>query len=290
MYDENNANWQITDEVIDEWIMQMLECVDTEIVGPTGQDNLYAGFMCNADGTGVEPAVFLDNACAVYTSMYSYGNLVSGTNNYKIMYEASEHVTTPFISDTNCENIQYLSIEEAENMAYQAAQQAYQQAQNYNQNQQQEEEQQMEAAEGCRQLFQNSIDLQTCGGYEENYDQDEDEDVYNEEDEDYSWYTYLVAEDAANDVMGACVVVSALEGEYGSAHTYKESDGQGGGSGHVYDYTGSLKKDMTPGKVFGIIIAVLVVIVAAVLIVQSMGGKKDAKKVPLVNNKSGAMA
>ena len=89
-----------------------------------------------------------------------------------------------------------------------------------------------------------------------------------------------------------CVVVNALEGEYGSAHTYSEDDGEGGGSGHVYDYKSSrsFKGDMNAGKIFGIIIAVIVVIVAAVLIMQSMGGKKDAKKVPLVNNKSGAMA
>ena len=292
MYDENNANYQITDEVIEEWIQGMMECVDTEVVGPTGEDNLYAGFICNADGTGVEPAVFLDDNCAVYTSLYSYGNLVSGTNNYDIMYKATDSVTAPFLDTLSCENIQYLTIEGAENMAYEAAQQAYQQAQDGNNNQQEEQEA-PEAAEVCRNLMQDAIDLKTCDGYEEEYqEEDEEEDVYNEEDEDYSWYTYLVAEDAANDAQGTCVVVATLEGEYSSAHTYTEKDKEGGGSGHVYDYktSGAFGGDMNAGKIFGIIIAVIVVIVAAVLVIQSVGGKKDSKKVPLVSNKGGAMA
>jgi len=288
-YDENNANYQITDQVIEEWIQGMLECVDTEVVGPTGEDNLYAGFMCNADGSGVEPAIFLDNACAVYTSMYSYGNVVSGTTNYDIMYKAADAVTTPFLNTESCEYIEYISIEGAENLAYEANQQA-QNGQNQNNN---NEEQAAEAAETCRNLMNDAIDLDTCGGYEDDGNQDEEEDVYEEGDEDYSWYEYLVAQDAANDAQGTCVVVAALQGEYSTAHTYTQKDSEGGGSGHVYDYKSSRAfggGDMSAGKIFGIIIAVIVALVAAVLVMQSLGGKKDTKKVPLVNNKSGAMA
>ena len=286
-YDENNANYQITDEVIQEWIQGMLECVETEVAGPTGDSNLYAGFMCNADGTGVQPAIFLDDACAVYTSMYNYATLVSGSNDYTIMYKAADLVTAPFTTTQNCESIEYVSIEGAENLAYEAYQQA-QNGENNNQEGEQEEEG-PEAAEICRQLTENALDLDTCGGYEADGNEEEEEDVYEEGDEDYSWYEYLVAADAADDAQATCVIVVALEGEYSTAHTYDEQEG---GSGHVYDYksSGAFGADMSAGKIFGIIIAAIVVIVAAVLVMQSMGGKKDAKKVPLVNNKSGAMA
>lgn len=291
-YDENNANYQITDEVIQQWVENMLGCVDTEIAGAV--DNLYAGFVCNADGTGVEPAIFLDNGCAVYTSMYAYGTLMSGTNNYEIMYKAADIVMAPFESEgESCEYIEVISIEDAENLAYEAAQQAYDGNNNNNQNQDQNEEG-AQAAEICQQLMQEAIDLDTCGGYEaDDQGEDEDEDVDEQADYDYSWYTYLVAADAADDVQGSCVVVAALQGEFSTAHTYTEDDGEGGGSGHVYDYKNSGAfggGKMSAGKIFGIIIAVIVVIVAAVLIMQSMGGKKDSKKVPLVNNKNGAMA
>lgn len=283
-YDENN--YVLQDEDVEEWINGMLECVDTEVAGALG--NLYAGFMCNADGTGVEPAVFLEDSCSVYTSQYAYGTMVSGSDNYELMYMAATTVTSPFTNELSCESIQTISLGDAENLAYEQAQQAYN---GEDGGQEEEEADAPEAAEGCQNLFDGAVDMDTCGGYEAEEEEEEEEEAEEEADEDYSWYTYLVAE-GGDDAQASCIVVQTLEGEFSGAHTYSESDKDGGGSGHVYDYksSGAFGGDMSAGKVFGIVIAVIVAMVAAVLVMQSMGGKKDTKKVPLVNNKSGSMA
>jgi hypothetical protein len=241
---------------------------------------LYGGFMCNDKGDGVEVAVFLDEDCTVYTTTQSYSNLVTGTYAYQYMYAAADIVVYPFMNDINCLYTEYAKPADAEDGEEEEAAE--------------EEEEEPEAQEFCQQLIENSVDMATCGGWaeDENQNNNNQNNNNNGDEADYSWYTYVVSQEDSENLQAVCKVVESFEGEYSGAHAYTATDEEGGGSGHVYDYKSSNTKSngMNAGKVFGIIIAIVVLVVAAVMIVQSCGGKRDSKKVPLVNKSNASMA
>lgn len=109
-------------EDLADWIKSISQCMQTGYKW-NGQE-LYAGFLCNADGTGVEIGMFLDKYCSVYTSQVSFmnamanggsnnnGNRNGGNNNnnnnnngnYDIayLYAAQDVVTYPFTHDIDC--------------------------------------------------------------------------------------------------------------------------------------------------------------------------------------------
>jgi hypothetical protein len=277
---DDAANFVVTDDAVLEWAQGMAECSEIENGYWNGME-LYGGFMCNGDGSGVELAVFLDEDCTVYTTTQSYSALVAGTYAYQYMYAAADIVVYPFMNEIDCLYSEYASPGDAADGEEDAAAEG-------------DDAEEPEAQEFCQQLVENAVDMATCGGYvaEENNNQDNNQNQ-DENAVDYSWYTYVVSQEDSENLQAVCKVVESFEGEYSGAHVYTDSDGEGGGSGHVYDYKSSNGKGngMNAGKVFGIIIAIVVLVVAAVMIVQSCGGKRDSKKVPLVNkNGGGAMA
>ena len=123
------------------WLDGLSECQQME----NTYENLalYAGLMCNADGTGIEIAVFMDQDCTVYAPKLSYGKMMSASDSqYFSMTE--EIVEYMFTNDFSCyqPDIEYTN--------------PYEYQQNDEQANQEEQQEDPEAAEWCNNLFDGS--------------------------------------------------------------------------------------------------------------------------------------
>lgn len=274
---DEDQDGQPDDEEMDnqvvEWINEISQCSQTEEY--FNDQALYAGFICNSQGTGVEVATFLDEDCSVYTSLKSYKNIVYGTDAYTSLYNSASIVTYPFLYDVSCGNLEYGTVEEYQNAANGDAA---------------AEEDNGEANEICQNLFGDEvIDLQDCDGDgQEDAEEGEEEEV--EEENEYG-FTFMISQEDSENPQAVCYVVQAFEGEYSKAHVYNDSEKNGSGSVYTYNKSTGAFDGKSGGKIFGIVLIVVIVVAGAILAVQSMGKKKkDSKKTPLVNNKRGAMA
>jgi hypothetical protein len=81
------------------YITGLINCQDT---GKLQDDMaLYAGLICNSDGTGVEVGIFLDNACKLYTTSLSFSNILSYEDT-PYLKKASKLITYMFTTDIPC--------------------------------------------------------------------------------------------------------------------------------------------------------------------------------------------
>lgn len=76
-YNNNNnqeANQQQDEDIefaaLAEWVAEITNCKNSGY--QYNNQNLYAGFMCNADGSGIEVGLFLDEYCSIYTKEQSF--------------------------------------------------------------------------------------------------------------------------------------------------------------------------------------------------------------------------
>lgn len=208
-YNENG------DEVIDfedlaDWVAGLMECQETgaEYNGMS----LYAGFICNGDGSGVDIGLFLDEECTIYTTLESYKN-VADEDDYPYIYQSSEIVTYPFENPISCaDRLLYAA------SWYQATEDQY----NY-------------PSYTCRQVFAGdyTLEVNDCNGDGQNDYANEyvEQEEYNEN---YYWYTYVLSQNDLGSPSTICSVVQAMNGEY----TYVYNDTDGG----IYTYTNTGKR------------------------------------------------
>ena len=79
------------------WLGAMSQCQQME--NTYNELPIYAGLLCNAEGTGVEIGVFVDQDCRVYAPKLSYGKLMSYDDSqyYLMSEEVVEYMfTNPF--------------------------------------------------------------------------------------------------------------------------------------------------------------------------------------------------
>jgi len=278
-YDDENENENNGDDEVYEfedaieWVNGLAECQEVEDAQWNGLE-LYAGLICNAEGTGVEIGVFLDNDCAMYTNQKSYSNIMSYADKeyYSMSQEVVEYMFTndfscyqPEIEYTNPYEEQEEEEEQDENEEYEAP----------------------EAAEWCQNLFDGDFEatsLYDCGVDANEEQEEQEEEEYDENMGYYDWYSYQLSQDAVDDEQATCEVIQSLEGEYNTVYD-KE------GSGMMYDYTRNSKssKNISGGKGGIIALVVILLIGAAAGAAYFMQGKSSSdKKAPLINN--GSMA
>ena len=260
------------------WAAELAGCQQTDFMF---DDNtaLYAGFMCNQAGNGVEIGMFLDEECETYTSLKSYKTLMSGQEQEGYLYNSQEIVTYPFLNDISCAPVEYY---------YNDGQQEENQDQNNNQENQ--------IAEVCQNLLQNNDndviynvnDCDANGQADEQDDEEAEEEQEEEQDENYQWYKYMISQEDLENEQKVCYIIQALEGEYSNTHIYNGSEESG--SGEIYNYNVKQKSGLSGGGIFGIVLLVLVVVGAIVYVATSSAKKKDSKKQPLVGRNNGAMA
>jgi len=233
---------------------------------------LYAGLMCNADGTGIEIAVFMDQDCSVYAPKLSYGKMMSyADSQYFTMTE--EIVEYMFTNDFSCyqPDIEYTN--------------PYEYQQNDEQANQEEQQEDPEAAEWCNNLFDGNMEalnLANCGADNNAADEEQEEDANLAT---YSWYSYQLTADQADDGNQVCQVIKGLNG--GSSTLYDKKN-----SGTLYTYKKNWNKNkngMRPGGVATLVIfIVLAAAAAAAFIVKKR--KTNDKKTPLISETEGTLA
>ncbi|CAB9529054.1 expressed unknown protein [Seminavis robusta] len=215
-YDDNDAQQQedgdYTLEEIEEWATAIAGCM---YMGQkwSGYD-LYAGFMCNADGSGAEIAIFLDNECSVYTNLKSFLSIAEETGTNEIIYKAYWPIVYPFEESISC----------AVPVYYPPSGSGYEyQGDGGND----------EVSPLCESLFEEGsyYPLDTCGiqDYEAG-----DPVTFQELEQTqggYSFYSYILTyEDSQND-QTVCQTIQALDGDYCQAQNYKKK-----WSGEFFDY------------------------------------------------------
>jgi hypothetical protein len=243
-------NYDATLENIAGWVDTVAVCQDTGALLDEKWP-LYSSFICNEDGSGVEIGLFLDEYCAIYTSLESFKNVASAYDQ-AYMYEAADIITYPFLNSISCNN-EYLSREEYKEM---------QQNNNYYQN----NEDYGEASEFCQTLFEGgdngngAISLLDCDGDGQQNEQAQNGKVTEYYNYDYYWYTFVLTYQDALDPYTTCSLLQTMQGEYTHVYSWKQS-------GQLYDYGSSPSKYDTQAlydffanasKMDGILIAAIV--------------------------------
>jgi hypothetical protein len=259
-----------------EWINELAECKELEDIA-YNDVALYAGLMCNAKGTGVEIAVFMDDECSLYTTVKSFADVMS-YDDKQYFSISQDMVQYTFTNKFDCENIEV----EYTNP--------------YEENQDEEDESEddgeaPEAAEYCTDLFDETVDMYDCGA---DQDADEDQDA---EDEDYNlssyeWYSYELTQDQAEDAASVCQVLNGWDSDSGKSKSYQgKTVYDEKSSGTLYKYKKGRNSGSGSGGSTAAIVVFVVIIVGAVGFMFFKNKNADSKKAPLINaNSNGQMA
>lgn len=223
---ENGENVVSTDmESVAAWVDELTQCKDTEI-NFLEYYRVYAGFMCNEDGSGVDIATFLDEDCTIYNSHAAYSSIATAAEQ-TMMAAATDMITYPFLHSINCNG----------NYAYYSMDEYRQQAQNYQYNN--DANYNANPSEYCKTVFQggqlgDAISLRDCdedGAEDERAEEEANEGAEVDEyvDNDYTWFTYTLSEEDAQSTEKTCVVIRKMQGEYETIYRWA-------GSGQLYNY------------------------------------------------------
>ena len=290
------GEYAVDTETIAEWVSSVAGCEDTGALLDESWP-LYAGFMCNEDGSGVEIGLFLDEECSVYTTRQSYANVASEYDQ-AYMHEAEGLITYTFLNDIDCNgDLTYLSFQEWMEMQ-----------QTYQANNQNAAYEYGEASEYCAGLFEGgAVSLHDCNqdGEEDEVDENSEVEIYAY---DYYWYTYALSYADSVDAAATCSVIQNMQGEYTPVYSWKQS-------GQLYNYGTSLSKWDTAGirSFFGasdemgkvlvaaIVLSVLFAVFSCFCVLWSCCGKgrvrsrkqvlqeEDPKKQELIDSSTGNM-
>lgn len=179
---------------------------------------LYAGWMCTADGTGVQIGMFLDKTCRMYHSGLSYANVMT-EQDYWTMVSTKNTLPAMFVSSMDCadgDDQQKTYVSKATYSQY--AVETYEAA---------------EASATCQAIFGGyyftARSLSNCGDIVDysyktqgatNYDQD--------------WYTYELSR---TDLFDQATICEHVKSKYQSNNPLKYNIFSAKGSGSYYNYT-----------------------------------------------------
>jgi len=244
-------------------------------------NELFAGLICNAEGTGVEIGVFYNEDCSMYSPSLAYSTMMSyADSQYYAMSE--EVVEYMFTNDFSCYQPE---------ITYSNPYQYYEdQQEEQDENEEEEEYEVPEAAEWCQNLFDGemeAVNMYDCGAeQDEDENQEEEEEEYDENLYYNDWYSYQLSEEQADEGAEVCEAIKGLNGA--TTTVYDKTNG-----GTLYKYKKSWgsksSSGMGTGGIIAIIVGVVVVAGAAAAIVFK-GEKASDKKAPLINNADGTMA
>jgi hypothetical protein len=216
-------------ETITNWVNELAQCQATGSLF-LNYFALYAGFMCNEDGSGVDIALFLDEDCTVYNANIGY-NTIASDYNRAVMYAATDMITYPFLHRINCNGqYTYLSMDD-----YREQVSMY----GYYKNNEQNAEGELSAY--CSSIYEGgeagkAIALNDCdadGEKDERAEGDEEVTMYYDES---NSYLYSLSAEDAQDTEAVCKVIRNMQGEYEPVYRWA-------GSGQIFNYgTGPTKK------------------------------------------------
>jgi len=260
--DDDDQNDLYGFEAASEWLEEIAECKETGIPYQGGYNNnqyggqyyqnnnqnnndaqeLYAGVICNGDGSGIELALFYDEECALYLPNEAYTNYMSYFE--QTYQQMTKEIVEFTFSDAifSCKNTEVVY----------TTQDLSQYGGNYQQNNYNNNDDD-DIAEWCETLvggeISDPVDMSSCGmydyysgngngnyydggsSYQERYDQYQNQDENNQYMYQYDWYRYEISEDDSLDMMEVCKLAKQSGG---NLHTYFNTN-----NGNMYSYTGS---------------------------------------------------
>ena len=194
-------------------------------------------------GDGVELAVFLDDACTMYTSQYTFNSVYSpdyDANDINYVMYAENYIKSAFSDTMSCLEEEFDEYNEDEN----------------EDENQQEEEEEYRVSGYCEGIFNDgAADFNNCGAEENEAEEEEaNDDMYN-------WYTADMSADDAEDIATVCAVVNKMEGAY--THAYDE---ESSGTWYSRDKKGAIIRSNgeSQGMSGGAIAAIVAVCVGVV--------------------------
>ncbi|CAJ1964546.1 unnamed protein product [Cylindrotheca closterium] len=222
--DGDNANDVYSNENALQWLLNVGECqeINEDYYNYQNADGyqLYAGYTCNSDGTGMDIGVFADEECSILTTT-TFAEVVEN-GGYGASYQSmsSGLVHRVFQQYFDCMNTEYINPGEDQNNQQ-------------NDNANEDEDAQFEANEYCQALVQEGAVAmdEACedenGDGENNYEYDENGNPwgqYTDENGDIVYYDIQDDEDGEQ----VCMAIQGKNGEYTTALE---------GGSQLYDYT-----------------------------------------------------
>jgi len=249
VWDDDDGNDLYGFEAASEWLQETAECRETNIQYSgygnnyyQNQDNdgneLFVGFLCNADGNGVELGLFLDEECILYVASEPYSNYMSYFDQtyVEMTKEIIEFTFSNAVLSCKDQEIVYTTQDLGDYNTY-----------NYYQDWDGQDD---EVAEWCEMLVDGGestpVDVSSCGmfngdyyaqqynnggqnQYEEYYKQYQNQDQSMQYQYMYSWYRYEILEDDSMDMYAVCKLIKDYQGEL---HTFYNQN-----NGNMYDYS-----------------------------------------------------
>lgn len=297
--DDDNEQEGMGYEDAAEWLTELAECKETGIAyaggyqangyyqqqGGDEDGQLYAGMICNGDGTGIEIGMFYDEECKLYLPSEAYSTYMSYYDQtYQAMTkEVIEFTFSDAVLGCKEQDVVYTTQDLSNYNNY------------YNGNYYQEDAEVAEWCEGVVMGENYPVDVNTCGNgygnyYNNAYQQQIDDDDQLYKMSNYDWYRYEVSEDNSIDMSVVCQVVKA-----NGMHTFYNT-----ANGNLYEYAGVSEEveefveatgadvyslgGLSGGAKFAIVAAVGIVIGAIVaLYFKFQATTEDDKNVGLID-------
>lgn len=246
--DDNNnqQNEEYGFEAASEWLQEIAQCYETGASYYNGYNNynngggnnnddndLYAGMICNGDGTGVEIGIFYDEECKLYLPNEPFTNYMSY---YDQTYQA---MTKEIIEFTFSDAVFSCKEQEVVYTTQDLSQYGGNYNGNYNYNGNNNDAD--DISEWCEDLVSGEVstpvDMSTCGmynaytqygnqqnaqyydsgSYQERYDNYQQNNDANQYQYQYDWYRYEISEDDSLEMSEVCKVAKRSGG---TLHTF----------------------------------------------------------------------
>lgn len=267
--DSSNA---ITIENMYNWAQGWSQCQETGV--QWNNVDMFASFLCNEDGSGVELGIFLDDECTTYSKVQAFSD-VFPNDSYHL--NSGSVVTYPFTHKINCtQDIQWESPENANDANQDDVSQddAIQEEQNQNDGQ---------VNQYCQALFssESALSLSNCDyGGDDSANQQEQGDGDDADDDFFSATPVDLSRDDLESPTTVCSTINTLQQAQGSYHTAAQSNNHYKNThGSFYNYRTSTSdaSGMSGGEITGIIIGVLCVCGFLIVVAAKLCQKKEKK-------------
>jgi hypothetical protein len=106
---DNEGDQEVDAEAIEEWVLEINDCRESQNAHWNGL-NLYSGWMCSEDTTGIELGVFLDPYCRMQQKSISFTSIMEDSD-YQYVYQSQDIIPMMFDITIGCgdtENAEYV--------------------------------------------------------------------------------------------------------------------------------------------------------------------------------------
>lgn len=285
-YDENGDYVEAELDDAMEWLNGFSECAQTNSYMDDYQ--MYSNLMCNAEGTGLEIGLFLDEDCLMYSPKLAFKDIMEDNDStyYSMISDVVEFTFTnegiecydPEVVWYNEVDYYYEQMEAAEN--------------GEEEEEEEEDEEEPQAAEWCQEIVQEdaAVDIYDCSGYAAEEEEENDDDYV----ANYNWYTFELYANQADEIGAVCTVYNTEEQAYEGDDAYVQNGKSSGYTPHTvyngeneglfnYEKASEQSQGMSSGAIFAIVALVVAIVGGGAYFMMSKSGGSGDKKKPLIS-------